>query len=148
MATKYIGRDGKRLKADEWAKLHADDAYRILSRFDNGKVEAYLTWNGEIKDPVAGQHKEYWPLFILKVNNYLENGTKRIDPVENGRTFPTEEDAVAAYKEFLMNWANCHNGEGQFVERGNQLAPIIPPPPPDPNRPQTEPDMLGSEGAW
>ena len=145
MATKYVGKEGIRLQKAEWLKCQADDCYRIIKRFDNGSVKVELRWSGEIKEPLASQHEEYWPVFILLVSNYLDDGTSRHDPVDNGLTFPTEAAAIEGYEAFLLKHGKCTLEDGEFTEVENRLTP---PPPPDKNKPETQSELLGSEGAW
>ena len=93
-------------------------------------------------------------MFGMSVHNYDAAGNLQPDPVENNKTYPTENLAIQAYEEFLSKWTSCGiNPEGQFVEEDNDLAPPPPPPPPDLDSPSSETTSIkgfadDGVGAW
>lgn len=146
--TRYIDREGNAITEADWKKKQADAAYAVVKEYDNGVVRVTLKWNGRIAGPDATSYPDYWPVFVLLVKNYKADGTLVNDPADNDQKFPNEEAAIKAYEAFLTKWTESQIGEsGEFQEEGNVLTP---PPPPDPNKPQTEVDIpeLGGVGAW
>jgi hypothetical protein len=147
MAVAYIDREGKLINSAAWKKHRADPSYTVVRQYDNGVVNVILEWTGKEKN-YGNVYEEFHQVFTLVVKNYTADGSLALDPVEQGRTFPTEAAAVAFYEEFLTKWTGSATDEfGEFQEADNSLTP---PPPPDPNRPAIEPDAeeLGGVGAW
>jgi hypothetical protein len=148
MAVKYINRKGAELSRADWDKRQKDDTYRIVSRYDNGVVNVTLIWNGRVAD-AQNLLPTMYPVFVLLVKNYMSDGRMVNDPVENDKTFATEKDGVDAYSKFLEHWTACEIDEsGKFKEADNKLAPVVPPPPPDPNLPTSVSSELDDLGAW
>jgi hypothetical protein len=148
---KYIDRQNRNIEHGAWLNLLADEKYRIVREFDNGVVQIRLIWVGKLNRLQHSSFRDTWPVYEMRVMNYRANGTLAADPVEDGKTFPHEDAAVAAYEEFLVQWTECEfDDEDKFVEVDNHLAP---PPPPDPDAPTSTaeevkglPDDLGA--AW
>ena len=147
----YLGRDGRRLQAHEWARLQKDEDYCSVRAYDNGAVRVLLRWQGKVPDP--NTFTEYFPVFAMRVMNYRHDGSMVDDPVGSGKTFFKESDAIKAYETFLETWTAClRDQSGEFVELENDLAP---PPPPDPDAPTSDVLALkgvdlddGDIGAW
>ena len=147
MKVKFIGRDGQPMSADDWKAKKDDPAYAIVEQYDNAVVRLTLKWSGRVNNP-SNTFPEYWPVYVLLVQNYRDDGSLVNDPVDNDKNFPSEETAVEGYRQFLLKWTKCTADEaGEFTEVDNDLTP---PPPPDPNKPSQEPDdpALGGVGAW
>lgn len=147
MAVAYIDREGTLISPGAWTKHRADPSYTVVRQYDNGVVNVILEWTGKEKN-FGNVYEEFHKLYLLVVKNYTSDGSLALDPVEQGRTFPTEVAAVEFYEEFLTKWTGSAKDEfGEFQEENNSLTP---PPPPDPNRPNIEPDAeeLGGVGAW
>lgn len=143
----YVDRDGERISQVRWKELRANLAYTTLREYDNAVVQLKLMWNGQVSGHLAQSFPETWPVFILLVKNY-RNGELVNDPVDGDKYYPDEATAIAAYEKFLLSWTECGiDNEGGFVEEGNIYEP---PPPPDPSKPQTEPDdpSMFEGGAW
>lgn len=133
--TQYFDRKLVSIPAKKWAALRDDPNYRLVRAYDNGAIRVDVEWLGELRDPFE-TFPEFYKLFRLNVWNYDAANQLRRDPVEDGKTFPTEELAVQAYELFLERWTSSHRGErGEFIEEGNELAP---PPPPAPDTPMTD----------
>lgn len=147
MAVAYIDREGRLINQAAWNAHRADHAYTIVREYDNGVVNVKVEWKGRVTD--YGQvYPEFHKVFGLVVKNYTADGSLALDPVEQGRTFPTEAAAVKFYEEFLVQWTDCEKDDnGEFIEADNALTP---PPPPNPDAPAIEPDApeLGDVGAW
>lgn len=132
----YFNRDGHRIDAAKFQELQADPAYTMLKEFDNGAVRVRLVWLGKVSDREHSTWRDTWPLFTMSVWNYTAEGKLVPDPVANGQTFASEHEALNAYEEFLITWADCEIGDnGNLIEKDNLLAP---PPPPDPDKPASE----------
>jgi len=147
MATKHLDRMGREITKSEWLEKRGDPAYKIVKEFDNGFCNVTLEWIGEIRN-CQNLFDYCYPVFEMQVWNYDGNKVPRQDPVDSGKTFANERDALAYYEEFLTRYAGCRMeedqfGEKTFVEEGNVLTP---PPPPDLNVPVTETD--DEVGAW
>lgn len=143
----YLARDGSRITKEDWTEKRADATYSVLGEYDNGQVYAKLDWLGRIPKPDE-VFPDYYKLFRFTVSNYTADGSKVRDPVEGEVFFAYETAALAHYQEFLAKWTACEiEASGAFVEADNAL---IPPPPPDPNKPASEPEApeLGGVGAW
>jgi hypothetical protein len=148
MATTYYDREGERISLAAWKAKRADESYTRLKVYDNATVRVELEWVGVVRD-ASNSWADTWSLFKLSVSNYGSDGVLRADPIENGKTFFAEADALEAYNTFLERWTESHmvengtTGEMELVEEGNTLVPEAPP---DPNRPSTivEDDV----GAW
>lgn len=147
----YFDKQGDGISHGEWLALTKDPAYVLLRQYDNGQVRATVTWEGKVLNP-QNMLPDFYPVLRLSVSNYASDGSRRPDPVEDGKTFPNETAAVAAYEEFLERWTASHRvedgqtGESEFVEVDNDLAP---PPPPDKDAPMsTVPDDDDGIGAW
>lgn len=147
MGVAYIDREGKLIGLSSWKAHRADPSYVTVREYDNGVVNVKLEWVGKVTE--YGQvYPEFHKVFSLVVKNYTADGGLALDPVEQGRTFPTEEAAVKFYEEFLTKWtASEVNDFGEFVEADNALTP---PPPPDPDAPTSAPseDDTAGVGAW
>lgn len=147
--TKYLDRNGVGITGEHWKKLRHDPNYRVVRRYSNGVVHVELEWLGTCDNPDT--FRDYYKLFVLKVNNFNEQGQLVPDPVENGKTFGFEHEAIRAYEQFLERWTESHRDEeGEFVEMDNDL---IPPPPPNPDAPSSDvAEIKGMEddgvGAW
>lgn len=136
----YLDRQGLRIDHGKWLKLLADDSYRTVRQFDNGIVQISLFWVGKLNRVQASSFRDTWPVFALRVMNYRDDGSLTADPVDDGRTFPTEEDAIKFYETFLLQWTDCEqDDEGKLIEVDNHLAP---PPPPDPDAPTSGAEAL------
>lgn len=143
----YLDRDGVRIDAAVYKQHLADPSYVIVREYDNGQVQARLKWTGRIENP-GSTFADYYKLFVLEIKNYTGDGQLVPDPVDNGRTFASQQAAIAFYEAFLARWTKSNVDEfGEFVEADNALTP---PPPPNPDKPASEPDApeLGGVGAW
>lgn len=133
MSYTYIGRDGSRLTKESWDRLQQDPSKRIVREYDNGEIQVRLIWNGRMTKTQAQSFRDTWPVFEIRVMNYNAEGRLVPDPVADNSTFPSENEAINAYEEFLITWADCEVGDdGNLIEKDNHLAP---PPPPDPDAP-------------
>lgn len=145
---RFVDRAGKLITEQSWKKKQADPSYTTVREYDNGVVRVTLKWNGRVPGNEAG-FRQYWPVFILLVQNYSSAGTLVNDPADGDKKFGSEEEGIKAYEAFLTKWTECQVDEetGAFTEEGNIL---VPPPPPDPNKPTTaaDDDVLGGVGAW
>jgi hypothetical protein len=147
----FYDRDGEKISLAAWKEKQADESYTTLKQFDNGKVRVILEWNGRVPN-ADSSFSDTWPLFILTVGNYASDGRLRTDPVDDGKTFSNEKDALDFYTAFIAKWTeselevDLETGEEVLHEVGNTLAPVEPPKPPDPNRPTTDTD--DEVGAW
>lgn len=143
----YFNRDGLRIDAAEFTQLQLDPAYVTLKEYDNGKVRLRLVWLGKLTNQEHSSWRDTWPLFSIGVWNYTAEGKMVPDPVSNGVSYATETEALNAYEEFLINWADAEiNDNGVLVEKDNLLAP---PPPPDPDKPTTEMHLdEDNDAAW
>lgn len=145
----YSKRDGQPCTKAEWSDLRKDLSYCSVRQFDNDIVRVEVKWHGLVRDP-QNLFRETYPLFMLNVYNYNSFGDRVVDPVESGKTFPTEEAAVAFYEKFVERWSESYVDDGVLVEVGNSLAP---PPPPNLDAPSSEvASIKGIEddgcGAW
>lgn len=132
----YYDREGRRISLLTWQNHQANTSYSLLREYDNGAVRVRLVWLGKLMDREAQSYRDTWPLFTISVWNYNDQGRLVPDPVEDGKTFAHEQEAINAYEEFLINWTDSTvNDEGKLIEADNLLAP---PPPPDPDKPSTE----------
>src|SRR3569833_2444458 len=86
--TQYRDREGKAISEAQWKKLQADTAYKTVKEYDNGVVRVTLQWNGRIEGAAASTYAEYWPVFILLVKKYKQDGTLVNDPGGGGRAGP------------------------------------------------------------
>lgn len=145
--TIYVGRDGIRLQRSEWARLQEAPDYKVVKEFDNGRIRATLFWHGAVSNQLAATLREYWPVFMMKVENYNAEGKLVKDPNYDGATYPTEVVAIEGYEQFLVDWGLCErDDEGKFVEVDNALTP---PPPPDPDAPTSMlPSLPQDFSAW
>jgi hypothetical protein len=126
--TGYFGRDGRLCQKVEWDRLRANKEYYMVRRFSNGVVNVALKWIGK-QENVDQLFPDCYKLFVLHVWNYNELGIPISDPVESGRTFPTEKLAIEAYDKFLLAWTKSHIDEdGELIEEENEYTP-----PPKPN---------------
>lgn len=146
----YIDRKGGTIPKKEWQLKRADSEYFNVKMYDNGVVQLQLKWSGIV--PIVDTLSEYYPVYVLLVKNYREDGTLVVDPIDSDKTYPDEETAIAAYDSFLLEWTDCGVDEtGVLIERDNTCAPVVPlapPPPPDPDVPTSEPTELDGCGAW
>ena len=157
---KYFDKAVAPISKESWQELQKDDSYRICRQFENGAIRLTVEWIGAVND--TSVFHEYWPMFQLRVFNctqrlMTEQGeTKTVtvwvaDPVEDLKLFGTEHLALTAYRKFLERWTDSEyavdrNGRQEFVEVGNLLAP---PPPPNPDAPVSEVEILDDGvGAW
>lgn len=141
----YFDRELQPLALNEWKRRQGDPAYTVLRQYDNAVVRLTLKWSGRIENP-SNSYPDYWPMFVLLVQNYKADGTLANDPVDGDRSFPTEAAAIKGYEEFLLKWTQSTTDDaGAFIEQDNDLTP---PAPPDPNRPVTDAPELGDAGAW
>lgn len=146
----YFNKEGQKIDKASWVKLQADRSYCFIHEYDNARVYVAAKWRGEIPANLIDTYREYWPLYELVVGNYNAAGNLVPDPVENGKTYPTEGAVALAYENFLERWtASNRNDEGEFVEEDNNLTP---PPPPNPDAPATSGSCvkIGDDdvGAW
>lgn len=143
----YVDKEGVAISKSRWHQLQADPAYRNLREFSNEKVTIVLYWSGSLTKEEFRSWRDLWPVFRLAVWNHNEQGEAKPDPVMDGKSFDSEERAIAAYEHLLSQWTDCHYmDDGRFVEVGNNLAP---PPPPDPNIPTSVPKGMASDFvAW
>lgn len=143
----YVDTEGTAISKTRWHQLQADPQYRNLREFSNEKVTIVLYWSGSLTKEEFRSWRQLWPVYRLAVSNYNERGEAKPDPVMDGKSFATREEAVAAYEHLLSQWTDCHyKDDGTFVEVGNDLAP---PPPPDPNIPTSVPKGMASDFvAW
>ena len=132
----YYDREGRRITLATWRDLQAKTDYQQIREYDNGAVRLRLVWLGKLTDQQAQSFRDTWPLYTISVWNYNDQGKLVPDPVEDGKTFAHEGEAINAYEEFLINWTDSEvTDDGKLIEADNLLAP---PPPPDPDRPATE----------
>ena len=141
----YFDRELKPIPKDVWTAKSNDPSYWTVRQYDNAVVRVTLKWVGRVPNP-GDSFPDYWPMFILLVQNYRSDGSLANDPADGDRTFPNEAAAIGGYEDFLLKWTQCaQDEEGAFVEADNTLTL---PAPPDPNKPATESDELGGTGAW
>jgi hypothetical protein len=133
----YFDRKGSLIGRDEWAALRGDPDYCTICEYDNGVVYIKVEWVGAVSAHfMKNTLSEYWPRYKIRVANYNADGNLMPDPIENGKTFSSEEEAVKVYERFLLAWTECDYDEsGKFTECDNDLAPL---PPPDPNAPASD----------
>ncbi|HCJ5492455.1 TPA: hypothetical protein NUW79_003095 [Escherichia coli] len=148
----YHDHDGNYMTKEAWEEKRQDDSYRLVKKFDNGEVRAFVYWDGEIKD-AADTWRDMWKLFHLEVWNYDVDGQMKPDPVEHMETLSSMEEVNEWWEEFLTKWTaaerrEVRNSKGTwvetFVEEGNIFgsgAPGVS------EAPQTQPDD-GEVGAW
>lgn len=133
--TGYVNRDGARIAREDWQHHRSDPDYITIKAYDNSEVSVNVEWVGKV-EKIADSFPDMWKVFRLNVQNYNELGQAVVDPVEDGRWFPTKEKAIAAYENFLAGWTASHRDEdGKFVEEDNSLTP---PPPPNPDAPDSD----------
>lgn len=139
---RYINREGEDITKEAWASLRANPEYFTVRSYDNGAVFAELRWNGKVDNPDT--FEDYYPVYILLVKNYREDGTQVNDPVDGDKTFAKESEGLQAYEDFLMKWTECEKTEaGQFIEKDNALVP------PSPDAPVSAPlESVGCDSAW
>lgn len=147
----YHDHDGNYMTKEAWEEKRQDDNYRLVKKFDNGEVRAFVYWDGEIKD-AADTWRDMWKLFHLEVWNYDVDGQMKPDPVEHMETLSSMEEVNEWWEEFLTKWTaaerrEVRNSKGTwvetFVEEGNIFgsgAPGVS------EAPQTQPD--DDVGAW
>ncbi len=148
---RYFDLKGAPIDKSAWEEKQQDDEYRIVRKYDNGAVRAFVIWDG-CEDNTENLFRDMWNLFHAEVWNYDRDGRMKEDPNEHGKTFPTLEAATAWYEEWLTRWTaagtrEVRNAKGtwvtEFVEEDNQLAP---PSPEEMATPETAPD--DDVGAW
>lgn len=147
----YHDHDGNYMTKEAWEEKRQDEAYRLVKKFDNGEVRAFVYWDGEIQD-AADTWRDMWKLFHLEVWNYDVDGGMKPDPVEHMETLSSMEEVTEWWEEFLTKWTaaekrEVRNSKGTwvetFVEEGNIFgsgAPGVA------DAPQTQPD--DDVGAW
>jgi len=143
----YMNRAGEVIDQATYRAHLAEPSYVIVREYDNGQTQARLKWVGRIVDPHQ-TFPEFYKLFVLEIKNYTADGQLVPDPAEGQTFYPNEDAGIKAYETFLTKWTKSGVDEfGDFIEADNAL---IPPPPPDPNKPASEPDApeLGGVGAW
>lgn len=128
-ASIYVDRDGVQISMPEWSLLQTQDEYRFIRRYGNEKVKVNLMWLGMVpRRFVDNSLPDYWPVFELQVWNVGPDGQAIEDPVEHGRKFGRQGDAVEWYDAFIAKWTESYVDErGKLIEVGNEFAP------PDPN---------------
>ena len=147
MAVGFLNREGKQVPKSEWQELRGDESYKQVRRYDNGVVNVDLEWVGRIPD-FGTVFPDFYKVFKLSVSNYTEDGKLVPDPVITDRFFHKEAAAISFYEEFLTRWTNSGVSDtGVFQEADNTLTP---PPPEDPNRPESAISGEGFDevGAW
>ncbi|WP_297478311.1 hypothetical protein [Ferrovum sp.] len=133
MSKIYFDKDGRKIQKDKWTHYRMDPSYCIVREFRNKAVLVIVEWKGAVDTrlhPFAFTH----PTFEMRVWNFDSDGKLVPDPVESKKTFPSEQNAINAYNNFLLRWTDSKIENGELVEVGNELTP---PPPPDPNIPKT-----------
>jgi hypothetical protein len=145
----YMDKDGLLISKSGWINKRADDSYRTIRQFDNGKVRVLLEWYGKVSTPDS--FEDYWELFQLRVFNYLDAGQLVDDPNFRDKFFGTESSGVAAYEDFMLRWTDSLvDEEGNFTEsEDNTLEQRQPPPPPVPtDRPSSDAGLIDGGEAW
>lgn len=151
--TKYFGRDDRQIQRVEWQTLREDDKYCIVRQYDNESIAVSIEWLGAVED-ADGIFRDCYKLFGMRAWNYNSVGKPTKDPVEDGRTFPDEATAIAAYEKFIERWTESQRSEeGVFIEEGNNLTPPPPPEPPNPDAPSSDVSAIKGMvddgiGAW
>lgn len=131
--TKYFDRELNPITQSQWMEHMSDDSYRIVRQFDNGKVLVKLFWQGNVTPKeMANLMPEYYPIFKIQVLNYNSVGVPINDPVDDGKTFGDESSANEFINNFLIkyttsHWDGAEEGQGNFIESDNRLAPAPPP---------------------
>ena len=55
----YHDHNGNYMSREQWEEKQADEEYRLVKKFDNGEVRAFVYWDGEIKD-AADSYRAYY----------------------------------------------------------------------------------------
>jgi len=138
IGTGFINRDGARIAKEDWEHHRKDPDYTTVKAYDNSEVCVSVEWVGKVEN-IKNSYPDMWKVFRLNVLNYNELGKTVVDPVEDGKWFPDQAKAIAAYEKFLAGWTKSHWGEdGKLVEEDNNLTPPPPPPPPNPDAPDSD----------
>src|SRR5260370_1573400 len=159
MTVAFISKEGHPLQAVEWQRLQKDPSYRYVKAFENGKILATVEWLG-VQRKAETVPRKHWKLYRLNVTNIVTTDgegrplvvTRRTPDPTATREFRTVEEALEAYEDLLVRYADCEwlpsaNGESgrQFVERGNTL---VPPPPDQPDTRGMDQDIADLAGSW
>ena len=116
----YHDHDGNYMTKEAWEEKQQDEDYRLVKKFDNGQVRAFVYWDGEIQD-AADTWRDMWKLFHLEVWNYDVDGQMKPDPVEHMETLSSMEEVTEWWEEFLTKWTAAEkrevsNSKGTWVE--------------------------------
>jgi hypothetical protein len=156
---KYIDRNGEAISLEQWRNLRMNKGYTHIKEFENDTLYAAVIWKGEVDDSNTVP-PEHWKPYTLIVQNIVATDAegqphpepKRVRDPELSGDFRSEREALEAYEDALVRYAQCEwlpssykPGEHHFVERGNKLAP----PPPDEPRVKAgefeiDPSVVGS----
>jgi hypothetical protein len=159
MTVAFISKEGHPLQQVEWQRLQQDRDYRFLKEFENERLAAEVEWLG-IQRKAETVPRKHWKLYRLNVINIvttdgegrpLDVPRRTPDPTAT-REFRTVQEAIDAYEDILVRYADCEwlpssNGESgrQFVEKGNTL---VPPPPDQPDTRGMDQDIADLAGSW
>jgi hypothetical protein len=134
----YLDKARVVISADKWKALRADESYRRIRAFDNGKLRALATWEGKVLLK-KGQTIADAAIYALEVHNILSTDAfgnpldrpQVVRDVAASGIYRTEEALVAVYEDLLVRFAGCEwvpsdttPGGSRLIEKGNVYAPI------------------------
>jgi hypothetical protein len=155
----FVNRDGGSITQAAWVALQKNHAYRFFREFENEKIRVTCEWLGFQKNAKTIP-KQHWKLYRLDVENIVTtdgegrplDAPRRSPDPQATREFRTEQEAIDAYEDILVRYADCEwlpssRGESgrQFVEKGNIL---VPPPPDVPDTRGMDEDIADLAGSW
>ena len=159
MSIAFVNKEGGSITQEAWVSLQKNYAYRFFREFENKRIHATCEWLGTQKNAKTIP-RNHWKLYRLNVENIvttdgegrpLEAPRRTPDP-QVTREFTTMQEAIDAYEDLLVRYADCEwlpsaTGEGgrQFVEKGNIL---VPPPPDVPDTRGMDDDIAELAGSW
>lgn len=159
MSLALVDRRGVAINKVTWERHHADHSYRFFREFENEKIHVTCEWVGIARNAQTIP-KQHWKLYRLNVVNIVStdgegrplDAPRRAPDPQATREFRTEQEAIDAYEDILVRYADCEwlpssMGESgrQFVEKGNIL---VPPPPDVPDTRGMDEDIADLAGSW
>jgi len=140
MTVAFISKEGHPLQQVEWQRLQHDMSYRFVKEFENEKIHTTVEWLGVQRHSETVPRK-HWKLYRLNVVNIVTTdgegrplaAPRRTPDPTATREFRTVQEALDAYEDLLVRYADCewlpssHGDTGrQFMEKGNFLTPLPP----------------------